>query len=284
MKRYVPFIAGCGIVASWFLAPPAKAASFSKDLVLNVAMECLNDALILKTNPAIPRNQWYYTHDALDDGSGGPVYDIHGMAIRETAQDLLIVLNGNMPLAGNSISDFPVQNGTITWGDLFLNLSGNDFLTAMNQGQLYGIRFAESNDSSVEKLGLYQGVVAKSVALQNMGYGSLLDYYWYFQNSTSGDLPTINSYYDPSLNLNEIASGKLIAPLEFLTHQDLQNAGYDFQQFGGSETIAFRLPKSSIPDWPHQSVPEGSNLIGLALMAGLGGWSGLRRYGRQDKR
>ncbi|MEM8544068.1 MAG: XDD3 family exosortase-dependent surface protein, partial [Cyanobacteria bacterium P01_H01_bin.119] len=87
-------------------------------------------------------NGWNYGIDAFGDGSGGDIYDIQGMAIKSSGDNIFIALNSNMPLSGNSEgSASHARGGSIGWGDLFLNFSGDDFQTASQNGDLIGINF-----------------------------------------------------------------------------------------------------------------------------------------------
>ncbi|MDY7013495.1 MAG: XDD3 family exosortase-dependent surface protein, partial [Cyanobacteriota bacterium] len=88
---------------------------------------------------------WNYGIDAVGDGSGGSEYDIKGLAVKETADSIFVALTGGMSLTGAYAGDAADDN--IGWGDLFFNFSGKDFQTAQQDGEIFGIRFAGTNDS-----------------------------------------------------------------------------------------------------------------------------------------
>ncbi len=130
-------------------------------------------------------NGWNYSIDAFGDGSGGSVYDIKGMAIKESEDKVYVALTGGMSLNGTTYDNQgnPVHIG---WSDLFFNFSGQNFQTASQTNQLFGVRFANYNNSLAT--GIYQGVQAKSTTAQHAGYSSL-DWYYdagFEKNNTQG--------------------------------------------------------------------------------------------------
>lgn len=210
-------------------------------------------------------NGWNYGIDAVGDGSGGAKYDIKGLAMKETADSIFVALTGGTPLAGNK--DTGAVDNNIGFGDLFFNLSGKDFTTAMNDGDLFGIRFAETNDSQVSRTGVYQNVTAMSVTQDNDGYGSLKQYYnnkKFDKINTQGtDLPNKADVYDylygstiaqkPTKNntpiLNVIQSGRFLGDIDLLDGTQLSNAGLDFSHFeaNDSHTFGFRFDRALLP-------------------------------------
>jgi hypothetical protein len=210
-------------------------------------------------------NDWNYGIDAVGDGSGGAKYDIKGLAMKETADSIFVALTGGTPLKGNK--DTGAVDNNIGFGDLFFNLSGKDFTTAMNDGDLFGIRFAETNDSQVSRTGVYQNVTAMSVTQDNDGYGSLKQYYnnkKFDKINTQGtDLPNKADVYDylygstiaqkPTKNntpiLNVIQSGRFLGDIDLLDGTQLSNAGLDFSHFeaNDSHTFGFRFDRALLP-------------------------------------
>ncbi len=210
-------------------------------------------------------NDWNYGIDAVGDGSGGAKYDIKGLAMKETADSIFVALTGGTPLKGNK--DTGAVDDNIGFGDLFFNLSGKDFTTAMNDGDLFGIRFAETNDSQVSRTGVYQNVTAMSVTQDNDGYGSLKQYYnnkKFDKINTQGtDLPNKADVYDylygstiaqkPTKNntpiLNVIQSGRFLGDIDLLDGTQLSNAGLDFSHFeaNDSHTFGFRFDRALLP-------------------------------------
>jgi len=212
-------------------------------------------------------NGWNYGIDAFGDGSGGAEYDIKGLAMKETADSIFVALTGGTPLAGNE--EARAADNNVGWGDLFFNFSGKDFTTAMNDGDLFGIRFAETNDSQVNRTGVYRNVMATSVTTDNDGYGSLKQYYdfnngQFDQPNTQGtDLPTQANVYDylygstiaqnPTQHntpiLNVIQSGRFLGDIDVLNRTQLSNAGLDFSHFeaNASHTYGFRFDRALLP-------------------------------------
>ncbi|OUL29238.1 exosortase [Nostoc sp. RF31YmG] len=252
-------------------------------------------------------NGWNYGIDAVGDGSGGDTFDIKGMAIKDSGDKIYVALTGGMPLAGTTDSDDywnPGHSVHIGWSDLFFNLSGQDFQTASQNGQLVGVRFANYDNSL--QTGVYTGVTAKSTTTQHGGYSNLKWYYdwgWGKTNTQGTDLATTqdvyNYYYKSAIAsnptqdntpiLNAIGSGTKVGNISMLGTQDLTNVGLDFSHFSalGDYTIGFSLDKALIGSGNYvsniflecgndgvalkgnlQSVPESSGGIGLVL-AGL---------------
>jgi len=235
----------------------ANAGVLTNGTTINEFLECINDGvgLVVGTNPA--QNGWYYAADAANDGSGGSAYEIYGMGVKETDTSIIVALRANMPLAGTS--DSVAADGNIGWGDMFFNFSGLNFTDATNQGKLFGVRFADTNDSGVADVGLYGNVTAKSVTGENHGYSSIDSYYSAHSNATLGDIPITGNYFDRTKSLNEIASGRYLTGLTFLSNTQLTAAGFDLNKFSG-QTIAFQFDKSAL------SIPEPATLGGLAVV------------------
>lgn len=235
---------------------------------------------------------WNYGIDAFGDGSGGSQYDIKGMAIKETSDSIWVALTGGTPLTGNSQSQ--VLGGSIGWGDLFFNFSGKDFQTAHNAGDLFGVRFAATNDAKVG-LGVYQNAKAINVATQNNGYGTLEQYYnsGYNKTNTLGtDITTKSAayaYLSKGSVGNVIGSGNKVAEVDILSLAQLQSAGLNFNHFSASssQTIGFKFNKSSVKSGSYtaslfleclndgvavkgdlHSVPEPTALSGLGVVMG----------------
>ena len=204
-------------------------------------------------------NGWNYAIDSFSDGSGGSSFEIKGMAIKETKNNVFVALTGGMPLVG--VEDSVAAGGNIGWGDLFFNFSGKNFQAASASNNLLGIRFAGTNDSGAAATGVYTGVSAKSVSGSNHGYTSLD---WYYDagferpNSQGTDLPNAQAVYDyfypasvatdPNENntplLNVINTGTKVGDVVALT--DLSSV--DFAHFGadavGTHTIGFKFDRS----------------------------------------
>jgi hypothetical protein len=219
---------------------------------------CFLSCVGQKANAGQLYNGWNYSIDAFKDGSGGAVYDIKGIAIKESGDKVYVALTGGMPLNGT------MQDSVhIGWGDLFFNFSGQNFQTASQTGQLFAVKFADYDGSL--STGVYQKVTAKSVTAEHSGYTSLKAYYnagFYKSNTQGTDLATLqqvyNYYYptaiaqNPTTNntpiLNVIASGTKVGNISLLGANELTAAGLDFGHFSaaGSQTIGFAFDKALI--------------------------------------
>ena len=242
---------------------------------------------------------WTYSIDALDDGSGGPAYEIEGLAIKETADYVYVSVTGGTALTGVETTN--AEDGNIGWGDLLFNFT-DDNLNSAN-GNLWGVRFAATNDSGVSDVGLFRDVTAQSVAAVNNGYDSLGTYYsaGYGRDNTLGDIATEAAAIDyagaETPVLSSISTGTLVGTIDFLTASDASQEGLDFNHFGvgTNQPHTFRFNRSLVPDGnfiaslflecindgaalissfqsePSQDVPEPSSLwslVGLGLLIG----------------
>ncbi len=242
---------------------------------------------------------WNYSLDSLSDASGGSIYDIKGLAIKETSSDIFVSISANLPLAGVSSSSATDHN--VGWGDLFFNFGGNISGNSFNQanGSLFAVNFATGTDSDAPQTGVYGGVTAKSVGLQNNGYSTLKSYYdagWERSNSFGSDLSTkesVYSYYAGNTTgantqiKNVIDSGTLLGGIQFLDAQAAAAEGLDFANFNavGQTQITFKFDRTLLPTDAYianlflecgndgtaiageltQVVPEPGAIAGLAL-------------------
>ncbi|MGC8714080.1 MAG: XDD3 family exosortase-dependent surface protein [Leptodesmis sp.] len=165
---------------------------------------------------------------------------------------------------------------------------------------MFAVRFAASNDSPVA-LGLYSGVQTQSVALQNLGYSSLQQYYnaGFNKNQTQGSaLATKDAafnYYGTGSIQTSIASGTKIGDVNLLTAQALSAMGLNFGANMGSQTFGFSIDKSLLPSssflaniymecgndgmaYSASATPEPMTMGGAALgIAAIGGLKRMRR-------
>ncbi|MDY6782097.1 MAG: XDD3 family exosortase-dependent surface protein [Cyanobacteriota bacterium] len=204
---------------------------------------------------------WNYGIDAVGDGSGGSKYDIKGLAVKQTADSIFVGLTGGSPITG--ASERSAADGNVGFGDLFFNFSGKDFQTAEQDGDIFGIRFAGTNDSGASQVGLYSNVSTKSVTSTNAGYDNLKRYYdkGYGKANTMGtDIATESEAYtylygadagaNPTNNnttvTNVIDSGNFLGGINLLDGNQLASAGLDFGHFNasGSHTFGFQFDKS----------------------------------------
>jgi hypothetical protein len=204
-------------------------------------------------------NGWNYAIDSFNDGvTGGQVgggdFEFYGIAIKETSDTAFIAINSNLSLAG--YANPRVQRGNINYGDLFFNFSGQNFNTANANGSLFGIRFADGNDSGVATTGVYRDVTAKNVTQTNSGFKNLNQFNTRVESqggtSSMGDLAATDPYFEQTGDwtvLNSIATGTKVEEINFLTPATLSALGLNFAQFNavGSQTIGFSFNKSSMP-------------------------------------
>ena len=210
-----------------------------------------------KATAATLSDGWNYAIDSFSDGVTGPQigggeFEFYGIAVKETSDTAFIAINSNLSLAG--YADTFAQRGNINYGDLFFNFSGQNFNTANANGSLFGIRFAEGNDSGVATTGVYSNVTAKTVTQANDGFSNLSQYNTRVQSAggtpSMGDLSAIDPYFEQKGTIfNSIAAGTKVGEISSLTPAALSAIGLNFAQFNavGSQTIGFSFNKSSMP-------------------------------------
>ena len=204
-------------------------------------------------SPTDVRN-WQYTIDGTGDATGGSAYEIHGLALKETATEVYVVIRSNMPFTG--VADSGSLNGSITYGDLFFDLTGPDFATASANHTLFAVHYID-NDSAVSRPGVYRKVEARSVTSVNNGFNNMSHYESQVPTPSYGDLtiPEAHTYYLLSGNLNAIAPAhagyegpEYAGAITNLTDSDLADAGFNASVLGGAYTIAFKFQKNLIID------------------------------------
>lgn len=212
-----------------------------------------------KAAAATLSNGWNYAIDSFNDSVtglqiGGGEFEFYGLAVKETSDTAFIAINSNLSLAGYASTG--VERGNVNYGDLFFNFSGQDFNTANAKGNLFGIRFAEGNDSGVATTGVYSKVTAKSVTQTNSGFANLTLFNDRVKSAggtpSMGDLSATDPYFEQTGTwtvLNSIATGTKVGEINFLTPATLSALGLNFGQFNakGSQTIGFSFNKSLMP-------------------------------------
>ncbi|MBD2481348.1 XDD3 family exosortase-dependent surface protein [Planktothrix sp. FACHB-1365] len=230
-----------------------KTSTLKKLIGTTVASLCLVSVSGLPAVAGQLHNGWNYGIDSFTDGSGGESFNIRGIAIKETSDSVFVALTGGTPLAGNAYSR--AADGNIGWGDLFLNFTNKKFTDASSQKSLFGVRFAEMNDSGVATTGLYGNVTGASVTGENSGYISLKEYYDHgfdTANTQGTDIATKQAAYDyfgdTTSILNVIDSGAKLGGIVSWSATDLQNQGLDFGHFTaqGTQTFGFSFNKSDL--------------------------------------
>jgi cell division septation protein DedD len=221
-----------------------------EESVVSVSLECLNDTTALdgRCQESSTVNGWRYAHDKVNDGvspgAAAPSYEVHGLAVKQTSTQIIFALAGAIPSGGHAAD---VLNGTVAWGDLFINQTGKPLYEASQSSNLYAVRFSAQNDSAAPTLGLYRNVTAKSVAKANKGFESYDGYESQLLSAPTpvpaGYGPTCSNtsvdinYFGASLSLNVIDSGTYLGPITMLTSAELVSAGLDVNQFSTSAHI-----------------------------------------------
>ncbi len=264
---------------------------------------------------------WNYAIDSFEDGvqSGYTVgadsgYEFYGMAIKEAGDRVYIGMNSNLALDGRYSSG--AQDNNISYGDLFFNFSGDNLTTANSNGELFGIRFAGTNDSGVAETGVFSNVVGQNVAGQNSGFSHLKSHNDRVKSVSGNDAsmadlaPTdtyFQDYYEQDWSVpNSIASGTKIGDISMLDETALSGLGLDFGHFNatGTYTFGFSFDRALLPGSDYiahlfaecindgmaiagnlpqiaednsASVPEPTSVMGLAAVGLIGASGKLRK-------
>lgn len=213
-------------------------------------------AIAAPANAGQMHNGWNYSIDSFRDGYTRSSLNYKGMALTETEDQFIFALS----------SDLNYDEGLMgmTHGDLFLNFSGEKFHTASENQNLFAVKFASNNNTSVAS-GLYQDVVAGTIAGSN--WDSLMGYYAganiVGSNSFGSDLSDPNSVYDYFYSLdtstannsntplyNGIQSGTKIGDVSLLDIAALEALGLDlaFPSFNAEDVFGIAINKSLFAD------------------------------------
>ncbi len=257
-----------------------------------------------------------YSQDSFTDGVEGSRvgsnsdFELYGTGYVQQGNHLIVGISSNLPLGGQSRNS--ALGGSIAWGDMFFNFAPDKaFNQALSDGDVYGVRFADKNDSSVSNLGLYKVDSTKSVASQNSGFSSLQAYLnkGVTQNETLGDVFDLNdSSFDylpktggsaSTQSLINTVEGDLLSDVEVLENAAALNSyGFDFDNNldqTGSQTYGFKFDISNLPGgsfiahlWAEcfnegtafegevASVPEPTSALALAVVGGVA-WARKRK-------
>ncbi|MEM0981719.1 MAG: XDD3 family exosortase-dependent surface protein [Cyanobacteria bacterium P01_H01_bin.58] len=252
-------IASIGIAAA--TGSSAQAASFSNG-TFSLWLECNNDGIahVLGGSPSV--NGWQYTSDARNDNTDGYFYDIAGIAVKTIGDEVVVAVNGNTPLTGTG---FDRNANQVVWGDLFFTSGEQTFTDAMNSGNLFGIHFADSNESGVSEVGVYHTVTGRGVGVNNFGHRTYGNYMNLVESETDAanflgsfsgsDLQGQDAYVDVNgAGYNVIGQGTRSRNDGFAMLQlgDALLADLDLTQFqaAGDETIAFKFNQSALEYQP----------------------------------
>ncbi|RMG44829.1 MAG: hypothetical protein D6719_01095 [Candidatus Dadabacteria bacterium] len=243
--------------------------------VINFAVECFNDSIFINWQVSkADQFGWQYVSESAGDAAGGFDYDILGLAFRETATEIWVVINANMPYpGGNDIANpLPGRDNNINYGDLFINLTGLSFEEANDKSALYAVRFAPNNDSQVSDLGVYKNVKAMSVSIFNMGPVDRAGYERFIRNNYGaepdyGEYPKTMSYFAPTSSFNVIESGTYAGPIQMITSSTLAAENFDLTKFKGLYTFAFKFDKKLIIDQCGVVGGDGTSCLDCAGVA-----------------
>jgi hypothetical protein len=217
---------------------------------------------------------WTYTLDSFNDGQQGssptgPIvgansaFEMYGLALKQTADEVFIAINSNLDLAGYSSGR--ATDGNIGYGDLFLNFTGSSkFADAEGDSNLFGIRFAGTNDSGVAETGVYSNVTSKDVTADNAGFESLNQYK--SQIDARGGSPSFadmdwtgstadgeyTNYFGPTDQKRQFAtsidSGTKVGDVTSLTPTELSTLSFGGFGAVGNHTFGFKFDRSLLPE------------------------------------
>jgi hypothetical protein len=226
-------------------------------------LHALIGTLTLTIATAIPAQAapWTYGIDSFNDGITGGIagdngfFEIFGIAVAEEDDNVFVALNANLGISGVARSG--AVDGHIGWGDVFLNFSGKDYMTALADGDMFAVHFnGTDSDSSAQDNGLYKVDTARNVAGENAGFITLQAR----KNLVSGQGKTegfgnvdYNSYFNANASLNNvIGSGTKLGDIALLDSAALSAKGLDFGTYGatGGQTFGFSFSKTAL------SLPE----------------------------
>ena len=239
-------------------------------------------------------NGWYYVQDSLNDGSNywgiGTAhssnelrFEINSLAVKVEASTMTVAINSHTPLGGIVSASScgytvnPSGSNPITFGDLFLNFSGQSFNTAMSSGNLFGVRFDQHNESGVA-LGVYSNVQAKSVTSTNNGYSSLNQYNQAVSAAgktvSMGDINSQdNSYFTTSDPIKAVINSGTQLSNTISILSSLSGLGLDSSLFGTptNEAFAFSFSTTGLPTGDdflaHLFYECGNDGLGMAINA-----------------
>lgn len=216
-----------------------------------------------------------YSQDSVTDGEGRvtngvSAFELFGTGYVQDGNHLIVGISSKLPLGGEPFNN--VLNDTVAWGDMFFNFSPNDdFDTALGNGDVYGVRFAENNDASVD-VGLYKVDATKTESGQNQGFASLQSYRNAARDATLGDVFDLedgsvlnngtnysNFTYLPKTGANRSSTQGLIAEGDFLNEVEVLDAsaltsyGFDFasnldqRDIPNAKSYGFKFDISNLP-------------------------------------
>lgn len=253
-------------------AQSAYAGGLTNGSTFMLFLECNNDGIFHVIDDSLNVNGWQYTADARGDNTDGGLYDMGGIAIKQTGNEVFVAITGGTPLEG---AGYDRNVDKIFHGDLLFTPGSTNFQNAMETGDLYGVHFTGSQDSGADSgLGVYKNVAAKSVGAKNFGHSSHTNYGNIVDSNVDnffGGLGLENDYFNKDKGYNAIAEGTKVENdgFKLLDDSQLQKAGFDAQQFGGEDDFTFGFKFDLATILPPRE-PKGIGVLqGVAGEAGV---------------
>ena len=231
-----------------------------------------------------PTSDWTYVNDSARDGTDGSLngvgrssdFEMFGMAFKELGNEVYFAINSNLDITGQYNNNAADKN--IGYGDLFFNFTSGNLQEASAQEQLFGIRFAGTNDSGVSETGVYSNVKGMNVTSINSGWSKFNDYKNWVSNTAKdkltdengkvinvgekgevgfGDL-TVNEasqYLNPNnqnrKTLQSIQSGTKIGDITMLNELELDTLAFatdNDPEYTEAKTFGFKFNRNLLPD------------------------------------
>lgn len=237
-----------------------------------------------------PTSDWIYVNDSARDGTDGSLdgvgrssaFEFFGMAFKEVGNEVFIGINSNLDITGQYRSNVS-DDQNIGYGDLFFNFTSGTLHEASAQQQLFGIRFAGTNDSGVSETGVYSNVTGMNVTSINNGWSKFNDYKNWVSNTAKdkltdgsgkvintgakgevgfGDLTVdeANDYLNKKNGqlvtgnhkaLTSIKSGTKIGDISMLTELELETLAFatdNNPEYSKAKTFGFKFDRNLLPD------------------------------------
>ena len=212
---------------------------------------------------------WTFARDSFNDETGGPDFEIYGVAFKQEGNIFSFAFNANTARTG--VSAPFAFDGNIGWGDLIFSAGGSQ----------YGVKFAD-NDSGVTELGLYADITTKDVTFENFGWDTQRDYA--AAVALNGGTPVFFGddrdtafFNDTSVQQAEqvIATGTKVGDIADLDASELLDFSAAFggvavgaHTFGFSFELAFGMTGNFLMHVLLECINDGIALDGTFLTAG----------------
>lgn len=136
--------------------------------------------------------EWMYAKDSLKDATGYPALEIHGLAMKQEGNTIVVAINAGMPPSGWDVPDNLAGRGKVLDG----NIGPTDLVFDFD-GKKYAVHFSPNNDSGVTEPGLYTQPELVDVTKINFGHPRLDTYLTIMGDEASmGHLELPTSYFE----------------------------------------------------------------------------------------